>query len=74
VEDIDTIYTAVALSVWTWQAIQENIQNKLRAGLAVTAILPRRGTSKGFDFKKKTFFCDGKGPLHPLGSGQTRTA
>jgi hypothetical protein len=51
VGDIDTIYTAVALSVWTWQAIQENIQNKLRAGLAATAILPRRGTSKRFDFK-----------------------
>jgi hypothetical protein len=48
---MDIIYIAVALSVSTWQALQENIQNKLYAGFAVTAILPRRGVSKRFVFK-----------------------
>jgi hypothetical protein len=51
VEDIYIDYSIVALSVRTWQAIQENIQNKLRAGLAMTAILPRRDASKRFVFK-----------------------
>jgi hypothetical protein len=51
VGDIDIIYTAVALSVRTWQALQENIQNKIHAGVAVIAVLPRRGVSKRFVFK-----------------------
>jgi hypothetical protein len=38
VGDIDTIYIAVALSVWTWQAIQESIQNKLRAVLPTSGM------------------------------------
>jgi hypothetical protein len=49
--DIDIFYTAVALSVRIWQAIPENIQNKLHAGVAATTILPRRGASKRFVFK-----------------------
>jgi hypothetical protein len=42
------IHTPVALLERTLQAILENIQNKLRAGVAMTAILPSRGVSKRF--------------------------
>jgi hypothetical protein len=35
--------------------MQENMQNKLRAGIVVIAILPRRGASKRFVFKTKRF-------------------